>query len=141
MIGHWIQMRSYCCVPWECTPHAPHVLETGGAPGEMSPPLPLLRFFFVFVFTLFLPFTIPTWYYFENKLKYLVFTLHNHEYTSNEYYFWYFYFTFIFLEMSPHPPWISPKFGGVSTCLQCVFPHFRPSTSRKLGGTLSYSGL
>ena len=55
------------------------------------------------VFPLFSLFAIPAWYYLENKSLYLVFTLQNHKYTSNELLFFIFYFIFIILETSPHP--------------------------------------
>ena len=93
-----------------------------GAPGETSP-LPLLRFFFVFVFTLILPFTIPTWYYFENKSNYLVFTLHNHEYTSNELLFLLFLFYFyIFRDVPPSPMNFPRIWGCLHMSTMCVFP-------------------
>ena len=63
-----------------------------GTPGKtFPPPVPHPE---IFVFPLFLLFTIPAWYYFKNKSIDLVFTWHNHEYTSNELLFLRFLFYF-----------------------------------------------
>ena len=75
-----------------------------GTPGETFPPTMPLRIFFFNVFPLFSLLAIPTWYYLENKSIYLVFSLHNIEYISNELLFFIFYFIFIILETSPRPP-------------------------------------
>ena len=116
----------------------PRFLHPGdlGSLGETFPTPHAPENIFLYVFPLFSLFTLPNWYYLENKTIYLVFTLHNHKYTSNELLFLIFYFIFIILETPPRPPPNFPKIWGWSTCVLNVRLPAPTSHCPKTLGTL-----